>query len=1063
MPGSQVAEDAWMLRTARVSLAGRQRKGINWLLIAALVISAFSSVLPSIVQPHGAEAAGRMIKMPFASGSTWRISQGYNTNPTQGGSHYNCPEYPEQGCAPQWMYKYSLDLVRTDGDTAGQAVLSPVNGTIRWIDESYGGMSINLGNGWAVAYFHTVLAPGLQAGQSIVQGQYLGIVAPPGQGGNGGFPHIHITLWQTSDGGNWDRNAKPFTGAQSLDGYDLDRIAGSPYNQYRGTVVSSTNILIGGTIPRQVAQISPAHNTILTVPNVTLNWQPQASATSYQVVVDDGAQTSPWLTGSTWTTNALSTGDHTWRVRARNGVGTGSWSSTWRFWVSTGFTKSELDNGAMIGTGTYRVKGTREGLVGERTSSGHIIVTNDHFVSLPACTTITCDWLTPGTTDPRYGYVTQCIINGQNKCFVIVENPATNTCRVEPVYDRGPWFNVDDYWNPAANRFVNKEIERDGLGYYLAQGYSADAAAFAGYEVGWGKTKVSEDPDIWRGNTNLLKDGEHYPVTFQTAIDIADGTWLELGFPWDPGPQTVVVTMLWQVSTSVATAEAACEGPPPPDPYFTMSKSSGVPGAEITVNGKHYGPNETVRVYLDSSRTTPIASATTGSDGRFTTSFTVPSTVGGPHRIHIVGRTSKLRTAKTFRILPVASINKSSGSANITVNLGGRSFAAGEAVDVFWDGSSTVSAQGTADSGGNVTISDRVPLVNGTHTATLKGRTNGFSARTTFRVIQRVRTTPSSGSAANTITVYGTGWPASTTVTFRWATTTGKILCSDTSNSSGYAQCTFKPPSGASPDKYRIWGSNGNLSASTIFTLMVGIADEPTETPTVTPQVGTPVVSETPPVSETPVASETPLLSPTADGTVAETATPEPENPTETPVPTATEVPTEAPTEVPAPRSAESVAVADTSVTSANPDQSQSGDAIGSLSAGGPDGAITYVSFNVGDIGTGTVTEAYLVLTGSAGGGPGGAIGLVPGYLVDEAGTYQSLPTDGLAASIGMDGSASTVGAVGAGETVWIDVAGSIQADGQYTFVIVGDAAQVLELSSREGGAPPKLVLTIQD
>ena len=38
-----------------------------------------------------------------------------------------------------------------------------------------------------------------------------------------------------------------------------------------------------------------------------------------------------------------------------------------------------------------------------------------------------------------------------------------------------------------------------------------------------------------------------------------------------------------------------------------------------------------------------------------------------------------------------------------------------------------------------------------------------------------------------------------------------------------------------------------------------------------------------------------------------------------------------------------------------------------------------------------------------------------------------------------------------------------VQADGQYTLVVFGDAAQILELSSREGGAPPKLVLTIQD
>ena len=120
---------------------------------------------PLAIQPQVAQAADRMIKMPFASGSTWTISQGYNTNPNNGGSHYNCPDYPGVGCSPQWMYKYSFDLVRADGNTAGQPVLSPVDGTIRWIDPSYGGMSINLGNGWAVAYFHTDLAPGLAAGQ----------------------------------------------------------------------------------------------------------------------------------------------------------------------------------------------------------------------------------------------------------------------------------------------------------------------------------------------------------------------------------------------------------------------------------------------------------------------------------------------------------------------------------------------------------------------------------------------------------------------------------------------------------------------------------------------------------------------------------------------------------------------------------------------------------------------------------------------------------------------------------------------------------------------------------
>ena len=61
------------------------------------------------------------------------------------------------------------------------------------------------------------------------------------------------------------------------------------------------------------------------------------------------------------------------------------------------------------------------------------------------------------------------------------------------------------------------------------------------------------------------------------------------------------------------------------------------------------------------------------------------------------------------------------------------------------------------------------------------------------------------------------------------------------------------------------------------------------------------------------------------------------------------------------------------------------------------------------------VTEAYLVLTGTTGGGPGGTVAVVPGYLVDEAGTYNSLPTQGLNAAITANGSATAIGPVGPG------------------------------------------------
>jgi hypothetical protein len=87
----------------------------------------------------GAHHAG--IMLPFEAGAEWFVSQGYNTSPDEGWSHYNCD--PKTGkdeisqssrCDDGWQYKYSFDLRRVDGEEAGQPVLSPASGVVRWID-----------------------------------------------------------------------------------------------------------------------------------------------------------------------------------------------------------------------------------------------------------------------------------------------------------------------------------------------------------------------------------------------------------------------------------------------------------------------------------------------------------------------------------------------------------------------------------------------------------------------------------------------------------------------------------------------------------------------------------------------------------------------------------------------------------------------------------------------------------------------------------------------------------------------------------------------------------------
>jgi uncharacterized protein YraI len=165
-------------------------------------------------------ASGSLIVWPV-SGGEWMISQGYN-----GFSHYNADS--------TYQYAYSLDIVRTDGNTAGQPVYSPVDGTIRWTERASGGIAINMGNGYAVAMFHMTVDPGLRWGDRVSQGQYLGFISGPGQDGNIGFDHLHFTVWATDDGGNWSRVAVPFSGQNAIAGLDFPDTGG--YNQWQGTV-----------------------------------------------------------------------------------------------------------------------------------------------------------------------------------------------------------------------------------------------------------------------------------------------------------------------------------------------------------------------------------------------------------------------------------------------------------------------------------------------------------------------------------------------------------------------------------------------------------------------------------------------------------------------------------------------------------------------------------------------------------------------------------------------------------------------------------------------------------
>jgi len=197
-----------------------------------------------------------------------------------------------------------------------------------------------------------------------------------------------------------------------------------------------------------------------------------------------------------------------------------------------------------ISEGVYSVYATRIGLIGNTTSSGHVIREVDFFVALPACTPTNC----PG--GPYWGNMTNC----GSRCYVKIVNPQTNACRVEPILDVGPWFRVDDWWNPTGQRYLNALPSNPAD---LVQGYTGSNAARDGYNVGYGigPSGIGNDDTGSQGNRPVRQVGN------RAAIDLADGTWRSLNLASDGTGSQIRVEFLWQTGADPASQAQACGHP----------------------------------------------------------------------------------------------------------------------------------------------------------------------------------------------------------------------------------------------------------------------------------------------------------------------------------------------------------------------------------------------------------------------------------------------------------------------------------------------------------------------
>lgn len=533
---------------------------------------------------------------------------------------------------------------------------------------------------------------------------------------------------------------------------------------------------------------------------------------------------------------------------------------TTELFIPIGIVEPVAAESTMTGPGTYVVTATKEGLVGGMTSSGHIIVPNDYFVSLPACTTTNC----PG--GPYWGQMTNC----GSVCYVKVTNLANGSCRVEKVLDTGPWFRVDDWWNTTTDRYLNKLPSNP---QDLPQGYTGADAARDGLNVGYGKGSSDAYPTV--GN--------------RAAIDLADGTWDDIGLGAGGYVSQLGVELLWQSGADPAASANGCGHPIDENPgggTLSLSTQSGIVGSSVTVSGSGYASGETVRIYWNSHSTSPIATVT-ASGGSFSTTIAVPETPRGSYQVMTTGTTSGKQEAAPFSVSPSLARVPTSGPVGTQISVTVRGFGANEQVRLNWiSATGVVLGTATTNALGTGTTTITIPAASvGSYDYVGTGLTTGARAYGAIYVTGGPTPTPS-GTATATPTV-----PAGTGTAVVTGTGGGGLNCRTSPSTSAtvitvLAEGATVTLNGSASNGWQPVLCGGR--AGYVFAQYLSGYSTPTPTPTAT-------LTATATTTATPTRTPTPTVTATATATRTPSPTMTPVTPTRTPSPTMTRTPTVAP------------------------------------------------------------------------------------------------------------------------------------------------------------------------
>ncbi len=216
----------------------------------------------------------------------------------------------------------------------------------------------------------------------------------------------------------------------------------------------------------------------------------------------------------------------------------------------------------------------------------------------------------------------------------------------------------------------------------------------------------------------------------------------------------------------------------------TPNPASGSPGTRVYLTGTGFTAGNSIRIYFNttgSTSGTSISGGTVPSSGNISTSFYVPTnTPKGTYLITLYTTDDGASNSQGFEVTPKIALSDTSGYVGDEITVTGNGFTANRNVTIQFDGVTQITT--TATSYGTINPSLTIPKhVRGSYYVTAIDY-YGQSVTAYFTISSKLTISPTTAAAGDLLTIAGTGFGGSQSVTIYFD---GTSVTSSTTDSQG--------------------------------------------------------------------------------------------------------------------------------------------------------------------------------------------------------------------------------------------------------------------------------------